>query len=339
MRLANLALLAEHMLTPGTKQEKRIILVINIEKPDDWTIVTRDLVETFLAVYKHRNITGAAQAIFCTQSTVSHRVALLEDELGTPLFVRGRGHRNVTPTQAGEQFFGLAQQWIALFDASASIAEDTPRQSVTVGATDLINNFTFAPFYHSFLERHSQVRLRVRTHHSRELYDMVRACSADVGYAYERLNFPDVVVTPLYREEMYVLSSARSGFAEVLSAEELDAANEIYLQWSGNYATWHNRWWTPGDYYLHASTGTQAISFLDAPGRWAIVPWSLYESLGRHDEFKISRLEQMPPQRTCYRLTHRSATPRCPEAASDFMAEVDEYVSTLIDATEPMMKP
>ncbi len=301
--------------------------------------MTRDLIETFLAVYKHRNITAAAQAIFCTQSTVSHRVALLEEELGCPLFVRGRGHRSVTPTQAGEQFFGLAQQWLALFDASASLAEDAPRQAVTVGSTDLINNFTFAPFYHSFLERHPQVRLRVRTHHSRELYDMVRTCSIDVGYVYEQLNFPDVVVAPLYREEMYVLSNKRSGFGEVLAAEDLDASQEIYLQWSGNYATWHNRWWTPGEYYLHASTGTQAISFLDATGRWAIVPWSLYESLGRHDELQISRLEQMPPQRTCYRLTHRSATPRSPEATAQLIAEVDEYVGNLIDAIDPMMKP
>ena len=301
--------------------------------------MTRDLIDTFLAVYECRNITSAARMVFSTQSTVSHRLALIEDELGAVLFDRGRGQRSVTPTQAGEQFFALAQQWLALFDASESLGTGTARQPITVGATDLINNFTFAPFYHSFLERHEGVRLRVRTHHSRELYGMVRACSIDVGFAYERLNFPDVVVTPLYREEMYVLSARRSGFGELMHARELKAADEIYLQWSGNYATWHNRWWTPGEHYLHASTATQAISFLDAPGRWAIVPWSLYESLGRHDDLTISRLEEMPPQRTCYRIAHRSATPRSPEAVAEFVSEVDEYVGTLIDATEPMMEP
>ena len=301
--------------------------------------MTRNLIETFLAVYEHRNLTSAARAIYSTQSTVSHRIALIEEELGSKLFERGRGQRNVNPTQAGERFFSLAQQWLMLFDASSSLTESTTRQTVTVGATDLINNFTFAPFYHSFLERHAEVQLRVRTHHSRELYSMVRACSIDVGYAYERLNFPDVVVTPLYREDMYVLSSKRSGFERELGIEELDATNEIYLQWSGNYATWHNRWWTPGKYLLHASTGTQAISFLDVPGRWAIVPWSLYESLGNHNDLKISRLKQMPPQRTCYRLTHRTVASHASEAVASFIAEVDEYAQTLIEATEPIGKP
>ena len=58
------------------------------------------------------------------------------------------------------------------------------------------------------------------------------------------------------------------------------AEAEIFLQWSTNYAIWHNRLWPQGRHLIHASTGTQALGFLDVPGRWAIVPWSLYESLG-----------------------------------------------------------
>ena len=296
--------------------------------------MTRDLIETFLAVYECRNLTAAARRLFSTQSTVSHRVALLEEEVGAPLFSRGRGQRTVEPTAAGEKFVDLAHQWTALLDATESIANETAREEVVVGGADLINNFTFRPLYHSIVERYGSIRLRVRTHHSDELYEMVENRGADVGFVFERLNYPDVVATPLYREEMYVISDAASGFGEEADASELPAEEEIYLQWSANYATWHNRFWKQGEHLLHASTGTQALSFLDVPGRWAIVPWSLYESLRDPGGLVLSRLKQAPPERTCYRIERRGAKiSRNAEAVAAFKAEVDLYIQTLIETS------
>ena len=302
--------------------------------------MTRELIDTFLAVYECRNLTAAARRLFSTQSTVSHRLALLEDEVGAPLFSRGRGQRSAEPTAAGERFVELAHQWLALYDATESVASASTRTEVVVGGADLINNFTFAPLYHSIIERYDQMRLRVRTHHSGELYDMVENRGADVGFAFERLNYPDVVATPLYREEMYVISSAKSGHGESVHAADLPAETEIYLQWSTNYATWHNRLWPQGRHLIHASTGTQALGFLDVPGRWAVVPWSLYESLGEPGDLVISRLEERPPERTCYRLMRRGGTmPTHAEAVAALNAEVDLYVQTLIETTAAISAP
>ena len=301
--------------------------------------MTRDLIETFLAVYECRNLTAAARRLFSTQSTVSHRLALLEEEIGAQLFSRGRGQRSVEPTATGERFVELAHQWTALLDATEGIVGETVREEVIVGGADLINNFTFRPLYHSIVERYDNIRLRVRTHHSGELYEMVENHGADVGFVFERLNYPDVVATPLYREEMYVISDAESGFKDRIDASNLPAKDEVYLQWSANYATWHNRFWKQGEHLLHASTGTQALSFLDVPGRWAIVPWSLYESLRDPGSLVLSRLEQAPPQRTCYRIERRgTAVARNADAVAALNAEVDLYVQTLIDTSPAITK-
>ncbi|MEA4912481.1 MAG: LysR family transcriptional regulator [Oscillospiraceae bacterium] len=52
--------------------------------------------ETLLTVAELQNFTRAAQALSLTQPAVSHHIGQLESELGTPLFVRGRGGLRLT---------------------------------------------------------------------------------------------------------------------------------------------------------------------------------------------------------------------------------------------------
>ena len=61
----------------------------------------------FLALYETLNFSVAARQLFLTQPTLSYQIRTLEEELGTPLFVRTtcRGE----PTQAGQLFAEFAQ--------------------------------------------------------------------------------------------------------------------------------------------------------------------------------------------------------------------------------------
>ena len=59
-----------------------------------------------LAVAETSNFTRAAERVHVTQSTLSHQIRQLEDEIGQPLFER-IGKRVVT-TEAGELFLGFA---------------------------------------------------------------------------------------------------------------------------------------------------------------------------------------------------------------------------------------
>ena len=53
----------------------------------------------FLTVAKEQNFTRAAEQLNITQPTLSRQLAALEEELGTPLFIRG--NRSITLTEAG----------------------------------------------------------------------------------------------------------------------------------------------------------------------------------------------------------------------------------------------
>lgn len=56
-----------------------------------------NLLVTFEAVYRERNLTRAAKRLFVTQSAVSHALARLREQLGDPLFVRRASGVEPTP--------------------------------------------------------------------------------------------------------------------------------------------------------------------------------------------------------------------------------------------------
>ena len=57
---------------------------------------------SFLAIAREGNVTAAAESLHVTQPTLSRQLATLEEELGTPLFLRGS--RKLTLTEGGARF-------------------------------------------------------------------------------------------------------------------------------------------------------------------------------------------------------------------------------------------
>ena len=66
--------------------------------------MTNQDIETFFAVLDHGTMTAAAEALYITQPSLSARLKALEDQVGAPLFHRGKGQRRITLTDAGQHF-------------------------------------------------------------------------------------------------------------------------------------------------------------------------------------------------------------------------------------------
>lgn len=70
---------------------------------------------SFLAVVEHQGFANAAEALHCSQPTISGQVAALERDLGTPLVERSR--RPVELTPAGQAFLPHARGILAGIDS------------------------------------------------------------------------------------------------------------------------------------------------------------------------------------------------------------------------------
>ena len=67
---------------------------------------------SFLAIAREGNVTAAAESLHVTQPTLSRQLATLEEELGTPLFLRGS--RKLTLTEGGARFRKRAEEILEL---------------------------------------------------------------------------------------------------------------------------------------------------------------------------------------------------------------------------------
>ena len=81
-------------------------------------------IETFWAVVQHGTMTAAAEALYITQPTLSMRIRALEERVGTPLFIRGKGQRRIRLTAAGQKFLTLALVSASAIAASAQTLAD-----------------------------------------------------------------------------------------------------------------------------------------------------------------------------------------------------------------------
>ena len=203
-------------------------------------------IETFLTVLRSGSMTAAAQALYITQPTLSARLQTLEDEVGTPLFVRGKGLRRLELTEAGTRFLPLAQRWQRLMAEMHGIAAAEARTHFRIGAAYTANQYVLPPVYKRFLERDLPVALRVETLSSQQAQEAVTRRELDMAIVEDDVGFnPELQVTPLFRESFYMICSEGSDYPELVNPHDLDMSQEINVSQRREAQVWNDYWFGP----------------------------------------------------------------------------------------------
>lgn len=291
--------------------------------------MTYEQIETFLTVVTCGNITAAADALFITQSTVSSRIQSLETELDAKLLIRAKGHRNVELTSYGQAFIPIASQWTSLWKHTQKLkaAEDT--QVLTIASIDSVNNYTLVRLFNQHIHRYPNVKLRIHTHHSNEIHNLVQTRMADLGFVFSRVSYPNIISRPVYRELMYLICRKDSPYHEEIACSELEPENEVFLRWGPDYQQWHDRHWSPEHYSaITVNTGSTLQRYLDEPERWAIAPMSIIHQISHNTNLTYYRLQTPPPPRICYEIRNRYPTLGQQKAIDLFHEELEEYIDS-----------
>ncbi|MBQ9573779.1 MAG: LysR family transcriptional regulator [Synergistaceae bacterium] len=289
--------------------------------------MTYEQIETFIAIMTYGNITSASNFLHVSQSTVSSRIQLLEDELGTPLFIRHKGHRSVELTPYGQSFVPMASQWASVFRDSRNLRTLANIATLSVASVDAVNNYTFVPLFYKHIEDFPNIRLTIRTHHSDEIHGLISNRTADIGFVFSRSPYPDIISKPVYRELMYLICRKDSGYYNGMPCNELEPENEVYLHWGLDFQQWHNRFFPPERYPLvSVNTGSMLQHYLDVQGRWAIAPLSVVRAISHRTNLTYYTLDEPPSPRICYMLTNRYPAQRRRKAIETFMSEVKDFI-------------
>jgi LysR family cyn operon transcriptional activator len=160
----------------------------------------------FVALADCLSFTRAAERVHVTQSTLSHQIRQLEEEIGQTLFERIG--RKVVTTEAGELFLGFATR--ALREVDQGIAMLKPDAGgltgkVRIGATHTFNIGLIPECVALFLARHPTVQVRVDELSADEIGTRLHAGELDLGIAYRPNGPTDLWFEPLYNEEMVLV--------------------------------------------------------------------------------------------------------------------------------------
>ena len=163
-------------------------------------------VEGFVEVARRGNLSRAAEALYLTQPALTARLQTLEEELGAPLFVRGR--RGMTLTDTGRAFLPYAERALASLARRPSAGRELARGGtgeLALGAAPAVSTYVLPALLVRFTARHPRVRLVVRTGHSEEILEMAlrgEIASGSPARSATRM----IECTPLYDDELVLVA-------------------------------------------------------------------------------------------------------------------------------------
>ena len=267
-------------------------------------------IETFLTLNKTGSLTKAAETLYVSQPTVSHRLKDLEEELGISLLMRGKGQRRIELTQKGEEFVAIAERWLALMAETSALRNQEDEIYLRIGCPDTLNNTVMLPFYRRILNDPTiNLKLNLSTHYSHNIYDLLEQHAIDLGFVFHLLKFKNIIVEPVLRERLVLVqesSGAVSG--DRIYLNELDPANEICFYWESNYQIWHDQMISKGKRNSIEVDIFQLLSFfLEEPCKWTIAPLSVARYLKQKQNVVISDIadKRKPPERITYMIKHK----------------------------------
>ena len=290
--------------------------------------MTYEQIETFLTTISYSSISAAAKYLYVSQSTVSTRIQQLESELGVPLLIRQKGHRSIELTNYGHAFIPIASQWASLWKDTQNLKSTGNIPTLTIASIDAVNNYTLVSFFSKYCVKNTDIRLNIRTHHSNEIYSLVESRVADIGLVFSRINYPDVVSNPIYRELMYLICDKGSSYCDQISCSELNAENEIFLNWGLDYQSWHDSHFGPASQpVLTVNTGSMLQRYLCGE-LWAIAPMSVIRgAMQANPNLTFYKLKTPPPPRICYAIQNRYPNVNHREAIQQFEQQLESFIS------------
>lgn len=156
------------------------------------------------------HFTRAAQRLFVTQSTLSHQIRQLEEELGTPLF--NRTGRAVHLTPAGRLFKSHATLILRQAEGAKTAVNELgalQRGSLSIGSIHTFNHAVLLPIVSKFIQKYPQVRLTIEESTTPRIEAGLIDGTFDLGVTVAPTQASELVMEHLFDEDYVVVVRKR----------------------------------------------------------------------------------------------------------------------------------
>lgn len=286
-------------------------------------------IETFLMIVQTKSMTKTAENLFLSQPTISHRLKSLENELNMELVIRKKGYKSIELTIKGEEFIPIAERWMYLWKETKMLQHGKEKLFLTVGCIDTLSTTVFGPFYSKVLNDENSIDLRIKTHQSYELYGLLENHEIDIGFVYHHLYFKNIISEPVITEKMYLIQEINTSLKKrEIHTNELNPNNELFFSWETNYQIWHDRWINNNSRPKIQVDTFALLSHLIQNNRlWLIAPVSIVKEIMKIKPVYISKIINQPPDRVCYKITHKFPNSSTQKTVALFEEKLQKYIS------------
>lgn len=194
------------------------------------------LLKTFLEVYRTRHFGHAADNLYVSQSAVSARIRLLEEELGVSLFTRDRN--NIQLTVAGQKLLRYAENITTAWNRARqemAMGEGGP-EPLAVGAVPSLWDIALQEWVHWLYRDCPEVGLSAEAHGPETLLRRLQEGSIDLAFLFDAPQLPDLMVAETLPVAL-VLVSTRAG----LDAQQAVMQDYVMVDWGTSFAIAHAR--------------------------------------------------------------------------------------------------
>ena len=284
--------------------------------------MNKDIIESFLTIVRLQTISAAADAMFISQSTLSHRLQMLEQELNVQLFERQRGFKQMLLTESGRQFIPFAEQWLELDRAIHQTMSSPKLGRIVIASMDSVNRYLLPPIIEPIKRRHPEIQMEFVSYHSQEIYSRLSSRQIDVGFAFHPMH-NELTAAPVFDEPMYMICPVSGYYPEGrIHPGSLRKRDEVFFAWNTQTELWNNEWWDElEDPYVKVDSTALMKTFLTEPQHWAICPASVATFLRDQGQVELHPFTVAPPNRVCYLLQRKASGSFLPKSMEILLQE------------------
>src|SRR6185312_8673374 len=164
--------------------------------------------EILQAIAETGSFTACGRKLRVSQSAISRQIAMLEDELGEPLFLRVGRHVRMTP--AAESLVQLGQR--VFQDVRDTVGAITDRTRALRGTLRLAGGMTvclyvFPPLLKHLKRVHPQLDIRLTVAMAGRSVQEIRGGRVDAGLLTLPVEDADMITVPVLREELLLITT------------------------------------------------------------------------------------------------------------------------------------
>lgn len=201
--------------------------------------------DAFFACAQTGHFTKAAADLFITQSALSQRIAKLESELGTSLFVRQTSGIKLTP--AGEELLRYCKAREVLEQSSLNKIKGTNKNQLSgvirIGGFSSVMRSVILPSLAPLLKKHPQLKFQLISKEMDELPVLLRRGEIDYMVHYNELIRDEIETITLGQEKNVLVEKVNYDGPNVfLDHDENDQTTARYLKLIKSKASYERRY-------------------------------------------------------------------------------------------------